>query len=58
MIKLLSGVFVGVFMGALVYEIINRENPEWLEKIRNLAGCTNGCEEEGLDDPDLDAALD
>ncbi len=37
MFKLLAGVFVGVFVGALIYEIANRKNPELIEKIRDKA---------------------
>jgi hypothetical protein len=31
---ILAGVFVGVFFGALGYEIINRTNPQMVESIR------------------------
>ena len=32
MSKVLVGVFVAVFVGALVYEILNRTKPELMEK--------------------------
>ena len=34
MIKILAGVFVGVFIGTLGYELLNRSNPEAIQKIR------------------------
>jgi hypothetical protein len=34
MIKILAGVFLGVFVGALGYELVNRNNPEAIDKIR------------------------
>jgi hypothetical protein len=33
MSKILAGVFLGVFIGALVYEMLNRTKPELTEKI-------------------------
>ena len=33
MSKVLVGVFVAIFMGALVYEILNRTKPELTEKL-------------------------
>ncbi|MEI6666929.1 MAG: hypothetical protein WCP29_02150 [Acidobacteriota bacterium] len=39
MSKVLVGVFVAVFVGALVYEILNRTKPEFTEKLEaKLAG--------------------
>lgn len=35
MSKVLVGVFVAVFIGALVYEILNRTNPELTEKLES-----------------------
>lgn len=34
MIKILAGVFLGVFIGTLGYELVNRNNPELIQKIR------------------------
>ena len=34
MIKILAGVFVGVFIGTLGYELVNRNNPELVKKVR------------------------
>lgn len=34
MTKTLVGVFIGVFLGALGYELLNRNNPEAIQKIR------------------------
>jgi hypothetical protein len=34
MTKILVGVFLGVFIGALGYELVSRNNPETIEKIR------------------------
>ena len=31
------GVFSGVFIGAIVYEIINRTNPELIKKVEGFA---------------------
>lgn len=33
MSKILAGVFMAVFIGALVYELLNRTKPELTEKI-------------------------
>lgn len=32
--KILVGVAVGVFVGAMVAEIIQKTNPEWLRKLK------------------------
>jgi len=37
MSKLLMGVFIGVFVGALTYEFLNRTKPELMKKIRAKA---------------------
>ena len=37
MTKLLAGIFFGVFIGSLAFELINRRNPELLEKARKFA---------------------
>ncbi|MBI3599818.1 MAG: hypothetical protein HY097_04140 [Nitrospinae bacterium] len=37
MTKLLMGVFIGVFVGALTYEFLNRTKPELMKKIRAKA---------------------
>jgi len=37
MIKVIGGVLVGVFLGALLFEIIRRERPELVEAIENNA---------------------
>ena len=37
MSKLLAVVFIGVFTGALIYEIAGRKRPELVEKIRDRA---------------------
>jgi len=34
MSKVMIGVFLGVFASALFYEIVNRQNPELVEKIK------------------------
>ena len=34
MIKILAGVFVGVFIGTLGYELVKRNNPELIHKVR------------------------
>jgi gas vesicle protein len=33
--KILVGVAVGVFVGAMVAEIIRKTNPEWFQKLRS-----------------------
>ena len=35
--KILFGVFSGVFIGAVVYELINRANPELITKVERFA---------------------
>jgi len=42
MSKILVGVFVAVFVGALVYELLNRTKPELMEKFEKKVS-------EGLD---------
>jgi len=37
MSKLLIGVFMGVFLGAMAYEFLNRTKPELMKKIREKA---------------------
>ncbi len=37
MVKMLFGVFSGVFIGAVVYELINRANPELITKVEKFA---------------------
>ena len=37
MIKLLSGVFIGVFLGALAFEIISRSKPGLIKSIEDKA---------------------
>ena len=51
MLKVMAGVFMGVFVGALAYEIISRENPELLQKVRDFV-----CRTEESLDPDDDEA--
>ena len=36
MSKILFGVFSGVFVGAVIYEIINRAKPELTRKVENI----------------------
>jgi hypothetical protein len=36
MSKILFGVFSGVFIGAVIYEFINRANPELTRKVENI----------------------
>lgn len=38
MSKVLIGVFSGIFIGAVIYELINRTNPEWIKKVEDMAG--------------------
>jgi len=33
--RIFGGVVLGAFIGALIYEIVQRENPELIQKIRN-----------------------
>jgi hypothetical protein len=40
MTKLFAGLFLGVFMGTLAYELINRNNPDFIENIRKKAAET------------------
>ena len=35
MSKIFAGVFLGVFIGALAYETLNRSNPKLVQRIRN-----------------------
>jgi hypothetical protein len=37
MSKILIGVFSGVFVGAVVYELIKRSNPQLIVKLQDLA---------------------
>ena len=37
MSKILFGVFSGVFVGAVIYELLNRSNPELTKKIEDFA---------------------
>ena len=37
MSKLLVGVFSGIFIGSLVYELINRTKPELIKKVEAFA---------------------
>lgn len=34
MSKILAGIFLGVFVSALAYEMLERSNPELLKKVR------------------------
>ncbi len=36
MSKLFVGVFSGVFIGAVIYELLNRTNPEFVGKVERL----------------------
>jgi hypothetical protein len=36
MSKVLIGVFTGIFIGAVVYELVNRTNPELIKKLEKL----------------------
>ncbi len=38
--KILFGVFSGVFIGAVVYELINRTNPDLIDRVGKLASST------------------
>lgn len=53
MSKLMIGVFLGVFAGALIYEIINKRNPELFEKVRDKAA---GKIDEYLEMPEVQEA--
>jgi uncharacterized membrane-anchored protein YhcB (DUF1043 family) len=37
MSKVFIGVFSGIFIGAVIYELLNRTNPELMQKIEDLA---------------------
>jgi hypothetical protein len=37
MSKVLIGVFSGIFIGAVIYELINRTNPEFIKKVEDMA---------------------
>ncbi len=37
MSKILVGVFSGIFIGAVIYELINRANPELIKKVEEFA---------------------
>ena len=37
MSKVLIGVFTGIFLGAVIYELVNRTNPELVQKLQDLA---------------------
>lgn len=37
MSKVLLGVFSGIFIGAVIYELINRTNPELIQKVEEFA---------------------
>ncbi|HIJ90552.1 MAG: hypothetical protein OEV89_07270 [Desulfobulbaceae bacterium] len=37
MSKILIGVFSGIFIGAVIYELVNRANPDFIKKIEDLA---------------------
>ena len=37
MSKILVGVFSGIFIGAVIYELINRTNPELIRKVEEFA---------------------
>jgi uncharacterized membrane-anchored protein YhcB (DUF1043 family) len=37
MSKILIGVFSGIFIGAVIYELVNRTNPEFIKKVEDLA---------------------
>ncbi|MEI6703088.1 MAG: hypothetical protein WCL71_06070 [Deltaproteobacteria bacterium] len=36
MSKVFIGVFTGIFIGAVIYELLNRTNPEFLKKVEDL----------------------
>ncbi|MBF0520058.1 MAG: hypothetical protein HQK92_10065 [Nitrospirae bacterium] len=35
MAKAMIGIFLGVFAGAIAYEVVKRNNPVFLEKLKN-----------------------
>jgi hypothetical protein len=37
MSKLFVGVFSGIFIGAVIYELLNRNSPEFMRKVEELA---------------------
>lgn len=37
MSKVFIGVFAGVFIGAVIYELLNRTNPALVEMVENMA---------------------
>lgn len=37
MSKILIGVFGGIFLGAVIYELVNRSNPEFIQKLQDMA---------------------
>ena len=37
MSKVFIGVFTGIFIGAVIYELLNRTNPEFINKLEDLA---------------------
>jgi len=37
MSKVLIGVFTGIFLGAVIYELVNRTNPELVQKLQDMA---------------------
>jgi len=37
MSKVLIGVFSGIFIGAVIYELLNRTSPDFMRKIEELA---------------------
>ena len=37
MSKVFIGVFSGIFIGAVIYELLNRSSPEFIKKIEDLA---------------------
>ncbi len=37
MSKILFGIFSGIFVGAVIYEFVNRVNPELTRKVEDIA---------------------
>ena len=37
MSKVFIGVFSGIFIGAVIYELLTRANPEFIQKVEDLA---------------------